>query len=89
MNISPVYSQFSDGVGHTPLNIPSPGVLTKSIGTQFFYDHMSFLALTTCMEYINGNSYNRYALVYLIYLVIDLQTQFCEYLMLTYLCMFY
>ena len=39
-----VFSPFSDGVGLALHNISSPGVLVKSIGAEFFYDRMHFLA---------------------------------------------
>ena len=35
VNISSIYSPFSDGVGLPLHNIPSPRVLMKSIGAEF------------------------------------------------------
>ena len=50
--IASVYSPFSDRVGLLLHNIPSLGVLMKSIGA-VFYDRMPFLASTTyILKYI-------------------------------------
>ena len=43
-----VYSPFSNSVGLPLHRMPSPGVLLKSIGADF-YDHMLFLTSTTCV----------------------------------------
>ena len=47
--ISSIYSPFSVRVELPLHNIPLSGVLMKSIGAEF-YDWMSFLAPTTCVE---------------------------------------
>ena len=64
--------RFPIGLGFPLITFPFPVVLIKSIGKAFFYDRISFLTSTTCVECSVNSSggERRGVVVVLIYLYI-------------------